>query len=68
MIPNKPWRGDIDKLPHRQGVSFCEHFNDVRLLELLDNISVDLLIGKDNAFLMTVLEKRVEMFTSDPHA
>ena len=33
-----------------------------------ENKTVDLLIGSDNAFLMTALEERVDASRSDPHA
>ena len=41
---------------------------DVELFELPENKTVDLLIGNDNAFLMTVLEERVGASRSDPYA
>ena len=49
-------------------MSDYSHFNDVELLELTDRTSVDLLIGNDNACLMTVLEERVGVSRCDPHA
>ena len=46
-------------------MSDYSHFNDVALLELTDRTSVDLLIGNDNACLMTVLEERVGVSRCD---
>ena len=40
----------------------------MELFELPENKTVDLLIGNDNVFLMTVLEERVGASRSDPHA
>ena len=68
VVTNKPWKDDIDTLPHKQDMSYYSHFEGVEMFELQDRTSVDLLIGNDNAFLMTVLEERVGVSRCDPHA
>ena len=68
VVTNKPWKDDLDTLPHKQDMSDYSHFNDVELLELTDRTSVDLLIGNDNACLMTVFEERVGVSRCDLHA
>ena len=55
-------------MPHRQDLNSFSHFEDVELYELPDNDTVDLLIGNDNAFLMTVLEERIGESRCEPHA
>ena len=67
-MTHSPWRDDMNTLPHRQDMSTFVHFKDVELFELPENKTVDLLIGNDNAFLMTMLEERVGASRSDPHA
>ena len=65
-MTHSPWRDDVNTLPHRQDMSTFAHFKDVdckSFFELPENKTVDLLIGNDNVFLMTVLEERVECFT-----
>ena len=58
VVTNSAWQDDVKTLPHRQNLNSFSHFEDVELYELPDNDTVDLLIGNDNAFLMTVLEER----------
>ena len=52
VVTNSSWQDDVETSP------LFSHF-EVKLFELLDNNMVDLLIGNDNAFLMTVLEEKV---------
>ena len=66
-MTHSPWRDDMNTLSHRQDMSTFAHFRDVELFELPENKTVDLMIGNDNAFLMTVLEERVGASCSDPH-
>ena len=68
VVTHSPWYDDMNTLPHRQDMSTFAHFKDVELFELPENKTVDLLIGNDNAFLMTVLEERVVALRSDPNA
>ena len=68
VVTHSPWLDDMNTLPHRQDMSTFAHFKDVELFELPENTTVDLLIGNDNAFFMTVLEERVGASRSDPHA
>ena len=68
VVTHSPWRDEMSTLPHKQDMSTFAHFKDVELFELPENKTVDLLIGNDNAFLMTVLEERVGALRSDPHA
>ena len=68
VVTNCPWRDDIDTLPHRQNLSSYAHFKDVEMFELPDIDTVDILIGNDNACLMTVLEERVGLSRDEPHA
>ena len=68
VVTNSAWQDDVETLPHRQDLNSFLHFEDVELYELPDNDTVDLLIGNDNAFLMTVLEERVEVSRCEPHA
>ena len=65
VVPHSPWRDDMNMLPHRQDMSTFEHFKDVELFELPENKTEDLLIGNDNAFLMTMLEERIGASRSD---
>ena len=58
VVAHTPWQDDVGTLPHKLDVSSYPHFQDTDLLHLPDNKSVDLLIGNDNAFLMTALEER----------
>ena len=58
VVAYTPWQDDVDTLSQREGVSSYPHFQDIDLLHLPNNESVDLLIGNDNAFLVTVLEER----------
>ena len=57
VVTHSPWRDCMNTLLHRQDMSTFAHFKDVELFELPENKTVDLLIGNDNAFLMTVLEE-----------
>ena len=50
---------DVDILPHRQDVGSYPHFQNIDLLYLPNNDSVDLLIGNENAFLKTVLVRKI---------
>ena len=59
---------DVDTLPHRQDVSSYLHFQDIDLLHLPNNELVDLLIGNDNAFLMTALGEHERTNVRDPQA
>ena len=68
VATNKLWRDDIATLPHRKDKSAYEHFNNVESIELPDSESVDLLIGNDNALLVTLFEINVGIFRSNPHA
>ena len=68
IVTNSAWQDDVETLPHRQDLNSFSHFEDVELYELPDNDTVDLLIGNDNAFLMTVLEERVGVSRCEPHA
>ena len=68
IVTNTAWQDDVETLPHRQDLNSFSHFQDVELCELPDNDRVDLLIGNDNAFLMTVLEERVGVSHCEPHA
>ena len=65
VVTNSAWQDDVETLPHRQDLNSFLHFEDV---ELPDNDTVDLLIGNDNAFLMTVLEERVGVSRCEPRA
>ena len=58
----------MNTFPHRQDMSTFAHFKDVELFALPENKTVDLMIGNDNAFLMTVLKERVGASRNDPHA
>ena len=67
-VVNKPWKGDCNNLPHKLSFEAYEHFIDVNL-KLLNNCErIDLLIGSDNACLMTALEEREGPLRFDPHA
>ena len=68
VVTNSSWKKDVETLLHKQDLSSFSHFEDVELFELPDNGTVDLLIGNDNAFLMSVLEERVRVSRCDPHA
>ena len=68
VVTNRAWQDDVETLPHRQDLNSFSHFEDVELYELPYNDTVDLLIGNDNAFLMTVLEERVGVSRCEPHA
>ena len=68
VVTNSAWQDDVETLPHRQDLNSFSHFEDVELYELPDNDTVDLLIGNDNSFLMTVLEGRVGVSRCEPHA
>ena len=68
VVTNSAWQDDVETLPHRQDLNSFPHFEDVELYELPDDDTVDLLIGNDNAFLMTVLEERVGVSRCEPHA
>ena len=68
VVTNSAWQDDVETLPHRQDLNSFSHFKDVELYELPDNDTVDLLIGNDNVFLMTVLEERVGVSRCEPHA
>ena len=68
IVTNNAWQDDVETLPHRQDLNSFSHFEDVELYELPDNDTVDLLIGNDNTFLMTVLEERVGVSRCEPHA
>ena len=67
VVTNSAWQDDVETLPHRQDLNLFSYFEDVELYELPDNDTVDLLIENDNAFLMTVLEERVEVSRCEPH-
>ena len=56
VVTNSAWQDDVETLPNRQDLNSFSHFKDVELYELPDNDTVDLLIGNDNAFLITVLK------------
>ena len=47
VVADTPWQDEADTLPHQQIVSSYPHFQDIDLLHLPDNDSVDLLIGND---------------------
>ena len=68
VVTNSAWQDDVETLPHRQDLNSFSHFEDIELYELPDNDTVDLLIGNDNAFLMTVLEGGVGVSRCVPHA
>ena len=68
VVAHTPRQDEINTLPHREDVRSYPHFQDIDLLHLPDNESVDLLIGNDNAFLMTMLEEREETNVKKPHA
>ena len=68
VVTNSSWQDDVETLPHRQDLNLFSHFEDVELFELPDNETVDLFIGNDNVFLMTVLEERVGVSRCKPHA
>ena len=68
VVTHSSWQDDVSALPHRQDMSSYSYFEDVELVQLLERDSVDLLVGNDNAFLMTVLEEREGVSRSDPHA
>ena len=68
VVGNKPWKDDCNSLPDKLSLEPYEHFIDIDL-KLLNNCEcIDLLIGSDNACLMTALEKREEPLRSDLHA
>ena len=68
VVAHTRWQDDVDTLPHRQDISSYPDFQDIDLLHLPDNESVDLLIGNDNALLITVLEEREGTNNRKPHA
>ena len=68
VVTNSAWQNDVETLPHKQDLNSFSHFENVELYELPDNDTVDLLIGNDNAFLMTVLEKRVGVSRCKPQS
>ena len=56
VVPN--WADDKRILPHALDVSSLKHFGDASIQVLPGKDRVDLLIGQDNARLMTVIEER----------
>ena len=68
VVTNSLWQDDVETLPHRQDLNSFSHYEDVELFELPDNDVVNLLIGNDNAFLMTVLGEREGVSRREPHA
>ena len=68
VVTNSAWQDHVETLPHRQDLNSFSHFKDVELYESPDNDTVDLLIGNDNAFLMTVLVERVGVSRCEAHA
>ena len=68
VVSNISWTDDKNSLPHKLDLSGLDHFSDVKIIELQNCETVGVLIGNDNACLMTVLEERVGRQISDPHA
>ena len=58
VVAHKPWQNDVGALPHRQNVNSYSNFQNIDLLHLPKNDSVDTLIGNDNAFLITLFVER----------
>ena len=63
VIP--PWIDDVETLPHKQDLSYLQHFDGVKLF-ILDNC--DTVISNDNAFLMCTVEERMGESRDEPHA
>ena len=67
-VVHEPWSDDAEGLPHRQLLNELKHFEDVDVFAIDGCDVVDVIIGNDNAFLMTVIEEKRGESRDEPHA
>ena len=67
-VVHEPWSDDAEGLPHRQLLNELKHFEDVDVFTIDGCDVVDVIIGNDNAFLMTVIEEKRGESRDEPHA
>ena len=67
-VVHEPWSDDAKGLLHRQLLNELKHFEDVDMFTIDGCDVVDLIIGNDNAFLMTVIEEKRGESRDEPHA
>ena len=67
-VVNEPWSDDVENLPHKQFLNGLKQFEDVNIFTIDDCMTVDVIIGNDNAFLMWAKEERIGESFDEPHA
>ena len=68
VVVHEPWSDDVDGLLHKQLLNELKHFEEVDVFTIDGFDVIDVIIGNDNAFLMTVIEEKRGESCDESHA